>query len=160
LAGAGMVPVTVVTGGQTSKAFPQAIADAAPAIFTADGSGGGQAAVLNQDNTYNGPDHPAAKGTYVVLYLTGEGQISAPVTGGVTAVGPAAPWTPQPLQPVTVEIAGQPAFVAFSGEAPNMVSGVLQVNVLIPSTAPSGNPPITVLVGANRTPSGVTVSVQ
>jgi uncharacterized protein (TIGR03437 family) len=152
--------VTVVSGGQTSNLFPVSVADAAPALFTADGSGGGPAAVLNQDNTYNGPTSPAAKGSYVVLFLTGEGKINTPVTGQITAVAAAPPWTAQPVLPVTVEIGGQVANVVFYGEAPNMISGVMQVNVQIPTDAASGNLPIVVSVGSYRSPTGVTVSVQ
>lgn len=159
-AGAGSLPVTVVSSGQVSNVLPVTVLDAVPAIFTADGSGAGQAAALNLDNTYNTPDHPAAKGSYVVLYLTGEGLTGAPQTGGVTTVAAQAPWTPQPMLQVTVDIAGQPAFVAFYGEAPNLVSGVMQVNVQIPLTVPSGNLPLTVSVGANRATGGVTISVQ
>jgi uncharacterized protein (TIGR03437 family) len=71
------------------------------------------------------------------------------------------PLTPQPLlSPVTVLIGGQPAFVAFWGEAPDMVSGVMQINVQIPANVPSGNLPLSVSVGGSGTQSGVTVSVE
>ncbi len=64
------------------------------------------------------------------------------------------------LSPVTVSIGGQPVFVAFYGEAPDMVSGVMQINVQIPANAPSGNLPVSVSVGGSGTQSGVTVSVE
>jgi len=147
--------------GQTSNAFPLVSSTTAPALFTFNGSGNGPVAALNQDNSYNSPSNPAAKGSYVVLYLTGEGQ-TAPsgVTGEVTTVSPTPPLTPQPLLPVAVLINGQPASIAFYGEAPGLVSGVMQLNVQIPANVPSGNLPISVSVGVNRSPSGVTVSVQ
>lgn len=93
--------------------------------------------------------------------MTGEGQ-TAPlgVTGKVTAASVAPPLTPQPLLPVTVLIVGQPAFVGFYGEAPTLVSGVMQLNVQVPTNIPSGNLPISVSVGTNSSQSGVTVSVQ
>src|SRR5205085_7156433 len=97
---------------------------------------------------------------YVVLYVTGEGRTSSCVTGGITTVSSVAPLTPQPLLPVTVLIGGQPASVMFYGEAPGIVSGVLQVNVQVPVTAPTGNLPLSVSVGANSTPAGVTISVK
>jgi uncharacterized protein (TIGR03437 family) len=59
-----------------------------------------------------------------------------------------------------VQIGGQPASVAFYGEAPGLISGVMQLNVQIPANAPSGNVPIFVSVGGTSTQSGVTVSVQ
>ncbi len=84
--------------GQTSNAFPLTSSPTAPALFTANGSGTGPGAILNQDNSYNGPANPAPKGSYVVLYLTGEGEtVPAGVTGKVTTVSTTGPLTPQPL---------------------------------------------------------------
>ncbi len=147
--------------GQMSSAFSLAASATAPALFTMNASGTGPGAILNQDNSYNGPTNPAPKGSYVVLYLTGEGQTGPPgITGKVTAVSATPPLTPQPLLPVTVSINGQPAGVAFYGEAPGLVSGVMQINVQVPLTAPSGDLPIVVSVGGSSTQPGVTVSVK
>jgi uncharacterized protein (TIGR03437 family) len=147
--------------GQTTSATTLTVASAAPAIFTANGSGTGPAAALNQDGSYNSPANPAPKGSYVVIYATGEGQ-TAPsgVTGKLTTLSAAPPLTPEPLLPVDVLIMGQPAFVSFYGEAPSLVSGVMQVNVQIPTNAPSGNLPIVLSVGGNLSQNGVTVSVR
>jgi uncharacterized protein (TIGR03437 family) len=151
----------VAFGGQTSSAFPLSLAASAPAMFTFNGSGTGPAAILNQDNSYNTPTNPATKGSYVVVYVTGEGQTNpGGVTGKVTTISPAPPLTPQPSLPVSVSIGGQPAVVAFYGEAPGVVSGVMQLNVQIPANAASGNVPIAVTVGGNSSQSAVTVSVQ
>jgi len=153
--------VQVIFQGQTSKAFPLLPANSMPALFTSNGSGTGPAAILNQDDSYNAPNHPAAKGSYVVLYMTGEGQTSpGGVSGKVTTASATPPLTPQPLLPVAVLIGGQSATVAFYGEAPGLVSGVMQLNVQIPANVPSGNLSITVFVGANSSQNGVTVSVQ
>ena len=153
--------VQVVAAGQASSAFPVTVAAAAPALFTSNGSGAGPAGALNQDYSYNGPKNPAAKGSYVILYLTGEGLTSPTgVTGAVTTVAATGPVTPQPVLPVKVLIGGQTAYVEFAGEAPGDVSGVLQINVQIPANAPSGDLPLSVSVGGFTTPSGVTVSVQ
>src|SRR5947209_1425442 len=72
----------------------------------------------------------------------------------------AGPLTPAPLLPVSALIGGVPALVQFAGEAPGLVSGVLQVNVQIPANAPTGNVPIWVSIGTDSTQQGVTVSVQ
>jgi uncharacterized protein (TIGR03437 family) len=152
--------IQVVAAGKASNAFPLTVAAAAPAFFTSNGSGTGPAAVLNQDYSYNGPKNPAAKGSYVVLYLTGEG-LTAPAgaTGEVTTIAASGPFTPQPVLPVTVLIGNQIAYAAFIGEAPGDVSGVLQINVQIPANAPSGDLPLSVSVGTYTTQSGVTISV-
>jgi uncharacterized protein (TIGR03437 family) len=59
-----------------------------------------------------------------------------------------------------VPIGGQPAAVEFYGEAPGVVSGVMQLNVQIPWNVPSGNLAISVFLGANTSQSGVAVSVR
>jgi uncharacterized protein (TIGR03437 family) len=139
---------------------PLALATAAanPAIFSADGSGSGPAAALNQDLSPNSPANPAAKGSTLVLFLTGEGQTSPPgVTGKVTSMSGR---TPQPLLPVAVLVGGQPASVTSFGEAPGVISGVMQLHVQIPSNVPSGEVPISVAVGGNSSQSDVMVSVR
>jgi len=94
--------------------------------------------------------------------MTGEGQTNpAGVTGKVTTVSATPPLTPAPLLPVSVLIGGQPAAaIPFFGEAPGLVSGVLQLNVTIPNNVGTGDLPIVVSVGSNQSQSGVTVSVK
>ena len=59
--------------GAMSPATTLAVAGSAPAIFTADASGKGQGAIQNQDTSYNSSANPAAAGSIIVLYGTGEG---------------------------------------------------------------------------------------
>jgi uncharacterized protein (TIGR03437 family) len=147
--------------GQDSNTISLSSAATVPALFTANGQGTGPAAALNQDLSYNAPSTPAAKGSTVVLYLTGEGQTQPKgVTGKVTTVSATPPLTPQPLLPVAVMIDGQPATVAFWGEAPGLVSGVLQINVVIPASARTGDLPVTVTIGTTPSQPNVTVSVK
>jgi uncharacterized protein (TIGR03437 family) len=155
--------VQVTYMGQTSNILSLTAAATAPALFTSNGSGTGPGAILNQDNSYNGPANPAARGSTVVVYMTGEGQTTpSGVTGKVTTVSTSGvgPLTPAPLLLVSALIAGLPALVQFAGEAPGLVSGVLQVNVRVPANAPTGNVPITISIGTNSSQKGVTVSVQ
>jgi uncharacterized protein (TIGR03437 family) len=154
--------VQVAYLGQTSNTFLlSAPVATAPAVFTFNGTGTGPGAILNQDNSYNAPNNPALRGSYVSLYLTGEGLTQpSSTTGKVTTVSATAPLTPQPILPVAVFIASLPAPVAFYGEAPGLVAGVLQVNVQIPVLAPAGDLPVTVSIGGGSTQSGVTVSVR
>jgi uncharacterized protein (TIGR03437 family) len=153
--------VQVKFQGRTSSAFSLTPAASAPAILTFNGSGTGPAAALNQDNSYNAPSNPAPKGSYLTLILTGEGQtFPRGVTGKVTTVAVTAPLSPQPVLQVAVLIGGQPAYASFYGEAPGLVSGVMQLNVQIPTNVPSGSLPISVSVGGNASRNGVIVSVQ
>jgi uncharacterized protein (TIGR03437 family) len=154
--------VWIKYSNQTSNAYPLTVAGTAPGLFTQDASGSGPGAILNQDNIVNGPKNPAAKGSIVQVYLTGEGQTNpASVTGAITtATLPPPQVTPAPLLGVTVTINGQPAQYAYAGEAPGLVAGMMQLNVQIPANAPSGALPIVVSIGGNPSQNGVTVSVQ
>jgi uncharacterized protein (TIGR03437 family) len=148
--------------GQASDQFTLPVGAIAPGLFTASGTGFGQGAILNHDGvTLNGPSHPEQRGSIIVLFLTGEGQTTpAGVSGKVTTVSSSPPLTPMPVGNVSVLINGQVATVAFAGEAPGLVSGVLQLNVTIPASASPGTVPVQVAVGGKSTQSGVTVSIQ
>ena len=119
------------------------VAPTAPGIFTTDGSGVGPGAILNDDGiTLNGPAHPEPRGGYITLFVTGEGQTTPPgISGKVTELSATTPLTPMPLFPPEIRINGQPCVISFAGEAPGLVSGVLQINVQIPSSVSSGNVP-------------------
>jgi len=163
--------VQVTYGGVTSNMYYTLSSSvAAPAIFTLDGSGAGLAAAVNSagcpDNAascVNGIYAPAPQGSMVVFYLTGEGQTApAGETGAVTVVDNSSgqPFTPRPLLPLTVMIGGQPANVLFYGEAPGVVSGVLQVNVQVPTGLSPGSLPLVVSLGANNSQNGVLLAVE
>ncbi len=58
--------------GQTSEwALP--VLGVAPGIFTIDGTGAGQGAIVNQDGTVDNAANPAARGSVVSIYMTGQG---------------------------------------------------------------------------------------
>ena len=148
--------------GQTSNVFQLTTTTTAPGLFTQNASGSGAGAILNQDNSVNGPGNRAAKGSIVQVYLTGEGQTSPPsVTGAITNANlPPPQVTPAPLLAVGVTINGQPALYVYAGEAPGLVAGMMQLNVQIPANAPSGDLAIVVSIGGKASQNGVTVSVQ
>jgi uncharacterized protein (TIGR03437 family) len=135
------------------------VTNAVPAIFTANTSGGGQGAILNQDFTVNGPANAATPGDLVYIYGGGAGQTTpSGRTGGVTGVG--APVAALNL-PVTVFIDGvQATNVPYAGPAPDLIEGVFQVNVEIPPNARSGALPVVIQVGDKMTQPGVTVYVN
>jgi uncharacterized protein (TIGR03437 family) len=160
---AGFVNASVLVKflGQTSNGVPVNVSTTAPGLFTLNSSGTGPAAILNQNNSINSPGNPANRGDTVVIYLTGEGQTApAGVTGKVTTVAAVPPVTPGPLLLVSVLIGNQPANYSFAGEAPGFVSGVLQLNVTIPTNIAAGDQPLVVSIGGNPSQPGVTVSVR
>jgi uncharacterized protein (TIGR03437 family) len=154
--------VWIKYAGQTSNAFQLTSTRTAPGLFTQNASGNGPGAILNQDNSVNGPGNRAAKGSIVQVYLTGEGATSPPsVTGAITTANlPPPQVTPAPLLAVGVTINGQPALYVYAGEAPGLVAGMMQLNVQIPANGASGELPILVSVGGNTSQNGVTVSVE
>src|ERR1035441_10166987 len=69
--------VQVRNGSLTSDPVALPVWPVAPSIFSVNLSGAGPAAVLNQDGqTVNSSQSPAAKGSYISIYATGEGQTS------------------------------------------------------------------------------------
>jgi uncharacterized protein (TIGR03437 family) len=150
--------VQVRNGTNLSDAVALPVSPVGPSIFTADLSGSGQGVVLNDDVvTVNSSAKPAAKGSIVVIYATGEGQTSPAGMDGQLANGPR---YPNPLLPVQVNIGGIAAEVLYSGAAPTLVAGVMQLNVRIPADAPSGDVPVEVIVGTAHSQPGVTISVK
>ena len=146
--------VVVSSQGQTSQPMTLPVVPAAPALFSLDGSGAGQGAILNQDGSPNSPGNPAERGSVVVLYGTGAGQTSPPGTDG--AISTTLP-LPAPVLPVTVFIDSQPAELLYAGGAPEMVQGVIQINARVPDSASSGAIPVLFKVGNYSSPSTVTL---
>jgi uncharacterized protein (TIGR03437 family) len=152
---ASSVQIVAQRPSTTSAPLPATLAITAPGIFTLNGSGAGQAAANNQDGTANGPATPAAAGSIIVLYATGEGQTSPSGVDGRPGSTP----LPQPLLPVTVNIGGIAAEVKYAGGASGLIAGLMQVNAVIPAGV-SGTVPVTISVGGVSSQPGVTVSVR
>ena len=151
--------VTVAYQGQTSAGFSIPVAPSAPGVFTSNQSGAGQIAAVNAvDGTVNSAANPVKVGAYITLYATGEGQTSpAGVDGRLSA-----PTPPRPLLPVTVTVAGIPAFVQYAGGAPGQIAGLMQINAQIPSgVQPGGYIPFVLKVGdASTAPDAVWIAVS
>lgn len=165
VAGIGNLSVEVKYLGQTSNAFPLTVATTSPGLFSAVGST--QAAAYQYDTqgngSYNSAATPAKAGWTLVLYVTGEGVVvPAATSGGVTQFNSSAnPPVPVPAAGApTVRIGPQPATVSFYGEAPGFVSGLMQLNVVVPAGAGTGAVPVVVTVGGNSTQAGTTVALQ
>lgn len=153
-------PTTQLQLLRGSRSFAQLqipVLDASPAIFAADGSGAGPAAILNDDYTLNSPSNPAHKGSAIMIFATGAGQINSPgvdrqISGAIL---------PQPVLPVSVKIGGLPAQVLYAGAAPGLVSGVLQVNCIVSAKSPAGWAiPIVLTIGTYPSQPGLTLAMQ
>jgi uncharacterized protein (TIGR03437 family) len=155
LAGQISTNVTVAYQGAQSRSVTIPLSIAAPGIFTLNGTGTGEAAVVNQDYTLNGPSNPAARGSAIAIYATGIGATSPCIDGQIYQSG-----FPGATLPVSVGVGSFGAQVLYSGQAPGLVSGVAQINVLIPNDAPIGAVPLTISVGGTLSPSGPTINVK
>ena len=131
--------IQVVYQGVAVNTVAAAVASAAPGVFPT---------AVNQDGTFNSASNPAASGSYLTIYATGEG-----LTSGANLTGaPAAAPYPQPQLPVSVTISGVAAQVVWAGSAPGLV-GLLQVNLIVPGPyLPSGAAPLELSVGSNAAP--------
>jgi len=154
LASGGTVDVQVVRAGkgQISGGAELQLASAAPALFSTNGSGGGQVVAQNAvDFSINSPTNAVARGQTLILYGTGVGPVSNPPADGSGASGP----TPSSSLPLiligssTTPVAA--ANVAYSGLAPTLV-GVWQINLVIPDNAQTGTS-VPIRVFQNSIPS-------
>ena len=92
-----------------------------------------------------------------MIFATGEGVTSPLGVDGKladpTALG-------LPVLPVTVRIGGIDAQVLYAGHAPTLVTGLFQVNAVIPQGVPAGAASIVLTVGGRSSPAGITVAVK
>jgi uncharacterized protein (TIGR03437 family) len=148
--------VTVAYLGQLSQPVPVPLTFTAPALITADATGSGQAAAVNQNGSLNSAKNPIPLGGVIVLYATGEGLTFPPGIDGK----PAAPPLPVPAITVTATIGGQPAVVQYAGGAPGFVAGLMQVNVVVPTNITVGPAvPVILMQRPAQSQSGVTIAV-
>lgn len=150
--------VRVQNGAFNSDAVAMPVTVAAPSIFSVDYTGSGQGAIVNQDGvTVNSTATPAARGSIVSIYATGEGQTNPAGIDGAFAIGAS---LPKPKLPVTVTIGGKPAEVLYAGAAPGQVAGLMQVNARVPADADAGEQPVVVQVGSAASQPGITIVVK
>ncbi len=144
----GSSQMALTTGGISYSAVPFEITNVSPGLFIiADGTGRG--AIENQDYSVNSPQNPAAPGSTIMAYFTGEGSVSPAVTTGA----------PAPRSPLSTAVAAssatigdQPAQISFTGVTPTL-AGVAQMNITVPNLAP-GSYPLVLTVGGMTTNAG------
>jgi len=106
----------------------------------------------------NSVANPAAKGSVVLIYATGEGETDPQVADGWLASSQV---LPRPKLPVGVRIGGLDAEVLYAGAAPGNVAGLLQMNVRVPPNVASRlSVPVVLTVGNASSQPGVTMAVK
>ncbi len=150
--------LTVEYNNGTSAALTLPVVASLPGLFTADASGKGEGAILNQDFSINSATNPAPAGSTIQLFGTGGGVTNPASVDG--ALNPISSTGALVTTPVTATVGGQPAVVYYSGPAPNLISGIIQIDVTLPAGTASGAVPVVVTIGTASSQANVTVYVQ
>jgi uncharacterized protein (TIGR03437 family) len=140
-----------ITQGLQSTTIPVVMRPYAPALFTTNGGGTGQASTVIAGTATlaakvgTTPDsRPAKPGEYISIYCTGLGAANnQPALGAASPSNPLATTQATPI----VTIGGVQALVQFSGLAPGFV-GLYQVNVQVPNGVTAGDQvPVSMTIG-------------
>ncbi len=156
VAGKASTQMQIEFQGMLSNSITLPVVPSQPGLFSVDSTGSGPGVIQDLNYNLNSANNPAPRGSYVMVYATGEGQTSPAGVDGKLAVAP----YPGPLLHVTVTIDGIAANVIYAGAAPGYVAGLLQIDVQIPDGAASGARPIVLTVGDAQSQTSVTVAVQ
>jgi uncharacterized protein (TIGR03437 family) len=172
------VPFEVLAEGQTSttasvvitvNTVPSApvqaqIVASQPGIFTLNSEGTGQAVLVNlADYTIAAPSgstpggHPIPRGQSAYFYLTGLGAMTPSVPDG-SGTCPASNGICNANAMPTVFVGGVQAQVLFAGQAAPY-PGVQQINLTIPSNAPTGDAVSLVVISADGTVTSNTATI-
>lgn len=149
----GTASLTVHAPGGDTSAFAFTVVAQTPSIFQ---YGTNHAVAQNNDakHSLNSSTAPAAAGSVITVYLTGQGPLDNSV-----ACGSKAPDSPlsNATATATATIQGKSAAVQFLGLTPGF-AGLAQANIKVP-TLPTGDYPLVLTVGGTMSTSAV-VSVS
>jgi uncharacterized protein (TIGR03437 family) len=153
----GTALVAVQFGNQVSLELPVTVVTSAPGLYTADGSGQGQAMAVNQaTGVTNTVATPVAHGNIITLYATGAGEVSPAVPDGA----PNTPGTAHPLLPVSATIGGVATTVGYAGGDNGLAPGMIRLDVAVPANVTGNAVPVVVKIGSATSQPGVTIAVN
>ena len=154
VAGKSSTRVKVLYQGASSSEATVPVSGTAPAMFSYSNDNT-RAVALNQSGAVNSTANPAAPGEMITLFATGEGQTEPAGMEGKPAEAP----YPAPTAPVTLQIDGQNAEIAYAGAAPGF-AGLMQVNARVPAgISGSGAVPVQLFAGGVASPR-ITIAVR
>lgn len=154
--------VIVTYNGIVSQPFTVAVAPVQPGVYSLAASGQGAGAILNYsvatgDYTINSNANAAARGSIVVIYMTGAGTTTSAIDNMLIAASPAV----TPVLMPSAKIGGLAATVVAAQAPPGSVPGLIQLNVTVPSSAVPGPAlPVVVTVGGVQSQAGLTMAVK
>ena len=153
----GSAILEVQFGNQVSLDLTVPVAASAPGLFTANGSGLGQALALNRvSQTWNTSTSPAPQGSVITLYATGEGQVTPSEPDGF----PDSAGFAEPLLPVTATVGGATAAVGYVGGDSGLPPGMFRMDVTVPFGVTGSAVPVVVKIGTASSQTGVTIAVK
>jgi uncharacterized protein (TIGR03437 family) len=128
-----------------------------PGLFTADASGKGQIAAINEDFSVNSAANPAAPGSVLSFYVTGGGLPETSVADGQVMGSDLVR-----LKASSYARVGKlPAQLVYAGSIPTAVNGALLVQIRLPQELLGGPAiPIQLICGNYASPPGTTISVK
>ena len=100
---------------------------------------------------------PAKAGDILVAFALGLGATDPAQVVGVPAAGAGAVTLPVSVTIGGVSLAAQD--ILYTGVSPSFI-GLYQVNLRVPDSVPSGNQPLVIQIGANRSPAGGYLTIQ
>lgn len=157
VAGTGNTTIQAEFKGVQGNTVTVPVATSSPGVFT-QAYGPGQVWMVNADGSFNSRSNPAARNSCVFFWATGQGLVNIPQQEGIQ---PNSPPFPNPLLSVGVSLGGSvlpDANVIFKGL---IYSGEIQLNVLIPDTAPTGDAvPIVVTIGGASSRTDATIAIK
>jgi len=124
--GAQTATITVTSGGIVASPVTVALAATSPGVFTVDNSGTGDGAITHADGTLVNGASPAKKGETVVMYMSGLGTLTTPVSDGAGATA-----ADNAVTQLSVYVAGI-ASPSVTYQGLTVEAGLYQINFVVP----------------------------
>ena len=147
LEGVSEVSLVVTVNGQSSDTVVLPVVPTRPGLLPH---------IWNEDGTVNSPDNPAAPGSSVAFFATGQGVTNPPSRTGAVPIDV----YPDPEASVSLRIAGVDSELISRGQAPGAV-GVMLVTARIPvDLEPGDDLPVVLMAGLRESQAGVRLAVR
>ncbi len=133
LSGTAETEIVLEQDGESSNRIVLPVSNTAPALFSANATGSGEVAAINEDLTINSPQHKALKGSIVALFGTGAGLLEPAIGDGDTP-RESPPRIVGDVQVFVHDIRNGwiEAEVHYAGAAPGLIAGLVQINFRVP----------------------------
>jgi uncharacterized protein (TIGR03437 family) len=126
--------VQVSVNGNLTAPVTLGVVPTSPAIFSLNGRGAGQGAVLNQDGTINSPTNPAERGSYISIYANGLAAWNPAMGDGLVVTS-----IINRSGAASLQIGAVNVFPNYVGKSPGQVTALWQINALVPANLGVGS---------------------